>query len=524
MRISPSVPLFALLLVSFLSSTAFSQTYQGTISGIVSDQTGAIITGATIEATHLETQKTFQTHSDDKGEFRFTMLPFGEYSITFTAQGFSKQILRVTLDREAPSAPHNAQLQIAPAHARIEVTLRPDAVEVTVCFICGYTYFSIPYSELPFLSRDPQHLLLLRPGVIAHKDELSIGGRRPTNKNAAIEELDNRDTASGKFTASLSLDALQELRPGLDIRTAYDQSDSAGINATVRAGSNEYHGSAYWRAGRTGMDANNFFANRVSLRDRSLYDQVSGAAGGPLSLPGLFSGRDRYFFFAAYEQERRRATTGRQTVAPLASFIHRTSSVQGPLFRSLIEQKRIPLSRGDLGGLQDVDGDSRPDIGDAAVESFSSLARSLALSRIHIVLTDRVQMSALYAQDQSALTDQWNETSLTSPLDAAHRGQIAGIALTAVFSPQTVLSTRLGFRGGRTLLDGAGSDAPQLIAVNSPLEAGSLPELPERRSERSVVLSGDLAQVAGAHNIRVNAQVIGRNAQYRNSALMNGRI
>ncbi|HJZ68219.1 MAG TPA: hypothetical protein VKF81_08875, partial [Blastocatellia bacterium] len=66
------------------------------------------------------------------------------------------------------------------------------------------TYFSIPYTDLPLKDRDPQHLVMLQQGITEHKERFSIGGRRPENKTALLDGIDDRDPVTGQFVASLS--------------------------------------------------------------------------------------------------------------------------------------------------------------------------------------------------------------------------------------------------------------------------------------------------------------------------------
>jgi carboxypeptidase family protein len=534
MRSLPILLIVLTILAACSTSSArplLPQSDSGVIRGVVLDPQGAVIPGAEVHATNTQTGQAFMTKSDDAGAFVLTGVPFGDYSLLITSPGFAKFHTPVTLSKETSEAPHNATMQVTMGEVRIDAHMIDVGSTELVCVVCSYTYFSIRYTDLPFLDRDPQRLVMLQSGVAEHKGNFSIAGRRVENKTALLDGVDNRDPATGRFTASLSLDALAEFNidytsADTSVSSSYGQNSAPLLSATSKAGSNQYHGQGLWQIGRTGLNANNFLTNRGALpRDRTMFDQPALTFGGNISLPGVFSGRDRAFFFISYESTRDRETAGRQITAPLASFIERTSAVQGALFRSLLSQGRIPLASGP--GLQDLDGDGLNDIGDLAVRSSQSLSRKLALARIDLKLTDKLQLSLRYFRDQVHRLDDFNDSAFTpaSPLDARNNGDLAGVQFTALINPSTINDFHFGFLKGRTLLSGAGSDAPQVVAINTPLGVGNgVPEFPEQRENRALVLTDTFSRVAGAHTLSAGAQVIRRNEQYTNQALFQGRV
>ena len=508
------------------------QNTTGTIKGVVTDPLGAVIASAEIRATELRTGQTFNTRTNAIGAFELSGLPFGEYSIEGTAQGFMKSYVKVYLSKESPESPHNPQLQVAMGEVTIDVHMQVGEATLS-CVVCSYTYFSLPYTDLPLRDRDPQQLLTLKPEVIEHKGEFSVAGRRTTSRDSSLNGVNVRDGATGRFMVSLGLDSVSEFTSGYDggDATSNDETkrgSSDQLSVETRTGSNPIHARTFWYSERPGLGANNFFTNRAGLsHDRSIYDTAGGTLGGPLSVPALFSGRDHAFFFVSYERTRDLQETGHQTIAPLSSFIARTTAIQGPMFQSLLARGRFPASDGREGGLIDVDGDGLPDLGDTAFRRADRVVRNLALMHLDFVLTTAVRLNATYADDLSSRNDSLNESAFTpsSPLEASHRGRLFGVRLTALTSPQTVGEFDFAYREGRSSLSGAGSDAVQLVALNSPLGVGSgVPELPEGRTGRALSFTGDLAHVRGAHNLRIGGQVHRREELYASSGLENGRI
>lgn len=507
-----------------------TQVETGTIRGTVLDPNGAVIVAADIHATLNQTGISFTAKSDGSGTFALTGLPFGSYSVLISAPGFTKFYTQVSLTRETSGSPHNASMQVTVGEVQINARLMSGEV-VTMCIICGYTYFSIPFADLPFVDRDPQRLVALQQGVTEHRGRFSIGGRRIENKTALLDGVDNRDPVTGQFTASLNIDALSEFNidytnADTTVNSSYGQNSAPLVSATGRSGTNDYHGQGLWHVGRSGMSANNFFTNRGSLpRDQARFDQAGFMLGGNISLPAVFSGKDHAFFFTSYEHTRDLQMTGRQIVAPLSSFIDRTSAIQGNLFRYLLSQNRILLARGE--GLQDVDGDGLNDIGDSPVRSSMDFSRDVGLMRIDLNLTELHRVNLRYYRDQSRRLDEFNESNFTpeSPLDAFHRGELAAVQITSLLNAATVNDFQFGYVRGRTVLSGAGSDAPQLVAVNTPLGiAGGLPELPEFRDRTSFNLVDTFSRVSGAHTLSTGVQAIRRNESYATEGLARGRI
>ncbi|HKP88047.1 MAG TPA: carboxypeptidase-like regulatory domain-containing protein, partial [Blastocatellia bacterium] len=505
----------------------------GSIRGAVTDPQGAVIPNADVQAVNGQTGQKLDVKSNDAGEFEFAGLPFGDYTVIVAANGFKSYQIRLSLSKDSSIAAHNAAMQVALGEVRVDVKMELAGSETLSCVVCYYTYFSMKYTDLPFLRRDPARLVALQPGVAEHKGGFSIAGRRIENKTASLDGLDNRDPATGGFAVSLGLDSLAEFNgdytnADASLSSSYGQSSASQLSATSKSGTNTYHGQGFWNLGRTGMSANNFFTNRGGQpRDQVTYDQAGFALGGNVSLPGVFSGKDRAFFFISYERERDHGATARQVTLPLASFIDRTSAIHGSLFRSLISQGRMPVSTGQSGGLQDVDGDGLADIGDAAVRNRTSVEDGLAFARVDFVLTNDLQMHLRYNRDQFHLVNDFNESIFTpaSPLDHSRKGESFGLSFVASINPTNVNEFKAGYRRGRTRLDGAGSDATQVIALNTPISAGGgLPELPEDRSDRALILADNFTHVAGSHSITAGAQVVRRNDLYATSGLARGRI
>src|SRR6185503_2063938 len=283
-------------------STADTQSDTGVIKGVVLDPQGAVLPGASIRATFNKTAETFTAVSADDGTFELRGLAFGDYGLLISAPGFAKFNTQVVLSKEAAESPHNTTLQVAMGETRIDVHLMFTGQEVLSCVECGYAYFSFSYTDIPLKNRESYRLLTLQPGVAEHNGGFSISGRRLENKSWLVDGFDTRDQATGLGAVSLGLESVGEFNTNYtnadtSVSSNYGQNSAPLLSAITKSGTNDYHGVGFWHLQRTGMSANNFFANRNTLpRDESHFDQAGFTIGGNLSLPGVFSGKDRAFF------------------------------------------------------------------------------------------------------------------------------------------------------------------------------------------------------------------------------------
>jgi hypothetical protein len=532
------VRLFALccfFVVSTLTARSFPivQSNAGAIRGVVLDPQGAVVVGAVVTATLHQTGAIFTTKSKEDGSFSFEDLSYGDYSLLIAAPGFAKFNTQISLSKDSAESPHTTTLQVAMGVARIDVHMIYIGTGENVCVVCGYTYFSFTYADLPLKSRVPESLLAIQPGVTIHNHQVSIGGRRIENKSLSIDGFDTRDSATGLSTLSLGLDSVGEFNSDYtnadtSVISNYGQNGAPLAASVAKAGTNQYHGQGFWHFDRGGLDSSNFFTNRGALsRDELFFDNAGFSLGGNASLPGVVSGKDRAFFFTSFEQTRSRNKTGRQIVAPVNAFGERTAGIEGPLFASLVSRNRIQFAQPIAGSLKDIDGDGLGDIGDAVVRETKRLSRNLALGRFDLRVNDAAQVEVLYALDESNGLDDFNQSVFTpsSPLNSYQRGELAGLRFTSVLNPRSINDFRVGYLRGITALAGAGSDVPQVLSLNNPLGVGGgLNELPQRREHRSLTFADTFSYVAGSHTVRTGAQVIRRNQLDRNDGLAQGRI
>lgn len=316
---------FVLLFACSLATPAQQET--ATITGEVKDASGGLVPSAMITVTNVGTNISVNTESNDQGSYTVTSLRPGDYSITAEKSGFNKTLRS------------GVTLQVN-QFARIDITLQAGQVSETVEVAAGAPLLETETSsrgsvidqkkivDLPLNGRDYNQLALLSPGVLPgtprlasvnFKGVLNVNGNRTFNNVFLLDGVDNISYSNSFRGENVqlvqpSIEALQEFKIQTNAYSAeFGRSSGAVVNATIKSGSNNIHGSVYEFLRNDALDANNFFSNALGapkpVRKRN---QFGGAIGGPLV-------KNRTFWFADYEGLRDREGIPRTTLLPTAA-------------------------------------------------------------------------------------------------------------------------------------------------------------------------------------------------------------
>src|SRR5262249_24188374 len=196
--------------------TAFPQATTGDISGVVVDKTNSVISKAKITATHTDTGKAFTTTTNASGEFRFSNLPIGAYTLNATAPGFKATVIKdfpVELNKTASA---RMELQVGEVNTTVEVTSAAPTIDTTTSQLG--TTFDSKLADYPTVAAGASGVLnlsLLQPGVgssggIGAGSGPSVGGQRPRNNNFTIDGIDNNDKGVTGPSMVVPNDAVQE--------------------------------------------------------------------------------------------------------------------------------------------------------------------------------------------------------------------------------------------------------------------------------------------------------------------------
>ena len=319
-----------LFLASFLllcAGAAFAQSDRGTITGTITDTSGAIIANAPVGARHLETGAVFQTASTDTGNYTLVQLPVGPYELNVTVAGF-KKYLRAGLNVQvAQTIRIDVALEVGAASEAVTVTadaslLKTESGDVSHNIQVG------DLDTLPMLGtgsaasgssgiRNPNNVLNVVPGVYyVPNSQVKINGAQTNSYAYHVEGLDSTNFGFPYAAAQTqpSVDAIQEVAVQTsNFAAEYGAVGGGFFNVTMRSGGNVYHGSGYdyivnevLNAGTPFTDAGLTDSRRTGqlVRPRARRHDYGFAVGGPVSIPKIYNGKDKTFFFFNFEQFR----------------------------------------------------------------------------------------------------------------------------------------------------------------------------------------------------------------------------
>ena len=323
---------FAVLPLAALA--VFGQSDRGTITGTITDPLGAVISGAAIEAKNTATGAVFQAATSATGNYTISQLPAGAYELDVTVMGF-KKFVRTGLPVEvAGTLRIDAQLEVGAATESVTVTevaaqLKTEGGEVS------HNIATSTLDDLPVLNmfgaaagygtanslgniRNPLSAVQLLPGARITTDTiLRVNGMPSNSQSINIEGQDTSNGFSRMFNQinQAGVEAIQEVAiQTSNFSAEYGLAGGGYFNYTMKSGTNQLHGSVYDYLANEALNAGlPFTINPANpgknLRNPLRQNDYGFTFGGPITIPKLYKGHDRTFFFFSFEQFRQSAVT-----------------------------------------------------------------------------------------------------------------------------------------------------------------------------------------------------------------------
>ncbi len=323
------LPFFLLVLTSVGS---WAQEFRATISGKVTDPSGAPIPNAEVTATEVRTHVASKAVSDASGDFTIPFLLPGQYSLKATAPGFE------TFNRTGISL-SAGQHSIVDVHLQVGAQTQTVTVNAEIPLVdtanasASQTITTRQVEDFPVNGRTPLMLAQLSMGVIpegqpslvhpfdnAAATDFSIAGSRI--QSAEILMDGSPDTTWDQRVAyNPPMDAVQQVTVDIfNSDSAYGHTSAGTANQITKSGTNEFHGTLYEFNQNNFTSANNFFSNASGQPVPILhYNQFGVTAGAPVVIPKVFNGKDKLFWFFAYEGLRDNTPTPITTTVPTAA-------------------------------------------------------------------------------------------------------------------------------------------------------------------------------------------------------------
>ncbi len=302
----------------FLSSASLYAQNQASMTGVVTDVSGALVPDTTVVLSNPHTAVSFTQTTDNKGSYRFTNIPPGQgYQATFTHQGFATTQVK-NLDLEvAITRTQDAKLQAGAAQT-IEVTATGTEVTInTTDASVGNNISPSVLNELPVQVRDsPSALFTLQPGVTLTG---STTGSRTDQDQVTVDGIDVNDMATGQpfsIVAQAPVDALQEFRGTVSGFTTDSGPGGGGqFQLVTKSGTNRFHGNINEYNRNAALVANSWFGNNTHIaKPNYIRNQFGGNIGGP-----MWKHDKAFFFFNFYDSRIVQSALVNRTV-PLDNF------------------------------------------------------------------------------------------------------------------------------------------------------------------------------------------------------------
>ncbi len=295
-------------------SSTYAQEFRATVSGTVSDSTGAVVPNTAVTVTELNTGSVSKTTSDNAGQYVVPFLAPGTYRIEAQAEGFQK-VLRNRITLTAGDHPIvNLTLALGNTSQTVTVTSDAPLIDQSNASV-GQIITTKQIEDLPLNGRTPMMLTELSIGVIATgqpsqvhpfdnnaANAWSIGGT-PSQTSEILLDGNPDTTWSGALAYSPTQDAVQEVSVSVfNTDASFGHTIGGVMNQITKSGTNRLHGSVYEFGQVSALDANNTFNDAKGIRNPvTHYNQYGLSVGGPVFIPKVFDGRDKVFFFFAWE-------------------------------------------------------------------------------------------------------------------------------------------------------------------------------------------------------------------------------
>ncbi|HEX5082241.1 MAG TPA: TonB-dependent receptor [Blastocatellia bacterium] len=358
---------FTILFCAITATQA--QTNDAEIIGTVKDSSGGVLPDVTMVAENQASGFRLERVTDGSGKFLFPALPAGEYNISASHAGFKRysqnglvlqigQVLRLELT-----------LQSGDITEEINITASEASLQTTSAEVSDVIEHQ-RIVELPLNGRQFLQLALLSEGVIKPPggtrgaamqqagDLVNVAGQRSGHNIYMLDGVKITDEYFNNMAVSPSVDAIREFKIQKSMYAAeFGGKASALIQVATKSGTNEYHGSLFEFLRNDAFDAKNFFDDPRAPIPPFRQNQFGGSLGGPFTIPKVYEGKNRSFFFVNYEGQRIRKSVTKTFSVPSAAVRAGDFSGLPPIYdpattaadgtRSAFADNRIPADRVD---------------------------------------------------------------------------------------------------------------------------------------------------------------------------------
>src|SRR5262245_61011139 len=521
------IPLALLLLLGVATPRGVdAQVLYGSLTGNVTDQTGAVVNGAKAEARNIATGVSTIISADERGSYLFSSLQAGVYKVTITAQGF-KALTQENVRIDANTTRRlDAQMEVGDVTATVQVsadttTLQTERADVNI------TQTARQVNNLPLfgsVGRNYQTLIQLIPGTSRSQgfvgngsgEENSAAGnpQRSISYNVnGVSRLQNNTRIDGSSviypwlpTNTVYVPPAESIQEVNIVTNAFDAEQGlaggAAVNVTIKTGGNQLHGVGW------GYDTNSAFLSRRYFQPtnqteipKNILAQFGYALSGPVYVPKVFNGKNKLFFFTDLERTTQRNAAGNTaTVAPASlrpdsagnvNFTGTGITVYDPLsnadpaLRTAFPNNTIPANRIDVAAIEILKRLPTPNLAgitnNFATTGVGQFNRTNIDTKINYDSGSKLTLFGRYSISPTNIIDPPIFGEVSGPAlnggqlgTAPGRIQVIGVGGTYTFSPRLILDANIGYTRQRIGAEGFdivsnfGLDVLKIPGTNGP--------------------------------------------------------
>jgi hypothetical protein len=306
-----------LLVLLFVGLPALAQETRSTLTGHVTDPSGAIVPHAQIVVTNMDTGTKVTSTSNGAGDYTVPFLTPGRYQVGVTIAGFKTYLHQGLILQTEQTVTENIILALGNVDQTVTVSSESPLID-TATASTGQTLTAEEVEDLPSNGRSPLGFAHLEYGAVAKgkhaesqttpfgnstADDFSLGGGASSSNELLLNGIPNMQDSSRLAGFSPELDAVDAVHVDeFAANAALGDTSGGTVNITTKSGTNQYHGSlSEYYAGSRPLTAKPYFTSVGTSAPSTHFNQFGGTVGGPISIPHVFSGKDRLFFFYSYE-------------------------------------------------------------------------------------------------------------------------------------------------------------------------------------------------------------------------------
>lgn len=467
--------LFCLSVLS--SGLALGQaTATGTIVGTVTDPSGAALPGAQVTAINKATNSHRSMKASSSGEYRFDLLPPGDYIVHVEASGFSPTDTQTLSLQVGTALTANLPLKTGSVATVVEVSATNSALVDVQKTDSSVNVTPEQIQDLPLNGRDFANLAILAPGVklVDSYDPTknryavyAVNGSSGRNTNVTINGVDNKDNTVGGAVMQMPLEAVEEFKISTARFSAENgRSEGAALNVITKSGTNKFHGVLYGFFRNDAFNTKNYFDKQAN-NPKPAYSrqQYGGSIGGPIR-------RDKDFGFFTYEGLRERSSLS----VDANSFAELT--LAAPLGAQPLHAIETPFDEKRYNG------------------------------RIDHIFNGKHRMYFSYAaQDNKSLNDQsTNQVDATEGNFTLNDLILSSFTLSSVFSPRLVNSFTAGFQYWNNLIDS--NTRTPFFTFPDGTSFGTNVNVPQKSSQHKFQFRDDLSYSVGKHTFKTGVDFL----------------